>query len=272
MKKAWVRARVAYEHIEGAMAPMFPESDMATDARYEDFLLKLGAVGDPTPFDGEGVIGSHGIERVLWADSIPEDVVRFEQGLPGYRPAAFPATEAEARAFKDELAARMVSDVEKLKRDFEPLVLDLSFAFRGVIDLAVEQVEKVDKAATGQDESRYAQTTMADLRANREGCLAAYQVFRPWLLEKSGGDAVDRDVMAAFERLETAYAKVSGDAIPKPPARWSGLDPGAKELKTPFGELFSAVRREADDKVSGSLHASLLAVAQKLELPEIVRQ
>jgi iron uptake system component EfeO len=271
MKAAWQRARVAYEHIEGAIAPMFPESDMATDARYEDFLLKIGPGGDRIPFDGEGVIGSHGIERVLWADSTPEDVVRFEKGLPGYRPAAFPATETEARDFKDKLAARMVSDIEKLKKDFEPLELDLSFAFNGLIDLAVEQVEKVDKAATGQDESRYAQLTMVDLRANREGCLRAYQVFRPWVQAQPDGKAVDAKVMAAFARLEAAYAKVDGDAIPKPPTRWSGLDPAPADLETPFGELFAAVRREADDKVADSLHASLLAVAEKLELPEIVR-
>jgi iron uptake system component EfeO len=33
MKRHWGRARYAYERIEGAMAPMFPESDVATDAR-----------------------------------------------------------------------------------------------------------------------------------------------------------------------------------------------------------------------------------------------
>ncbi len=30
---------------------LFPESDAATDARYDDFLLKIGPVGDPRPFD-----------------------------------------------------------------------------------------------------------------------------------------------------------------------------------------------------------------------------
>jgi iron uptake system component EfeO len=93
MKDAWGRAREAYELVEGAVAPLFPESDTATDARYDDFLTTLGAAGDPRPFDAEGIVGVHAIERILWADSIPAATVEFEKGLPGYRPAAFPATE-----------------------------------------------------------------------------------------------------------------------------------------------------------------------------------
>src|SRR5687767_12720954 len=42
MKRHWAKARWAYERIEGAIAPMFPESDTATDARYDDFLLVIG--------------------------------------------------------------------------------------------------------------------------------------------------------------------------------------------------------------------------------------
>ena len=38
MTAAWVRARTAYEHIEGALAPLFPDLDAAIDARYDDFL------------------------------------------------------------------------------------------------------------------------------------------------------------------------------------------------------------------------------------------
>src|SRR5262245_24364293 len=55
MKEAWGRAREAYELVEGAVAPLFPESDTATDARYDDFLATLGAQGDRAPFDDQGV-------------------------------------------------------------------------------------------------------------------------------------------------------------------------------------------------------------------------
>ena len=38
------------------------------------------------------------------------------------------------------------------------------------------------------------------------------------------------------------------------------------DLKTAFGALFSAVRRESDEKVPGSLHAALLSAAAALTL------
>ncbi len=267
MKDAWSRSREAYERIEGAIAGTFPESDAATDARYEDYLAVLGGPGDPFPFDAEGVIGMHGIERVLWADAVAPEVLTFEKGLPGYRPPAFPSTEEEAARFKNELSKRLLDDIRQLQEQFEPLSLDIAFAFRGLIDLAVEQVEKVDRAASGQEESRYAQSTMRDLRANHQGCAAAYAVFRPWVVEQPTGAKIDEQVQAAFARLADAYAEVDGDAIPSPPAKWSSLSPKPEHLETPFGKLYAVVLREADPKAEGSLHASLIAVAELLELP-----
>lgn len=268
-KAAWSRARHAYELIEGAIAPTFPESDAATDARYDDFLASIGPGGDKNLFDGKGVVGMHALERVLWADSHPPEVLAFEQALPGYKQAAFPTTETEAQAFKSEVAGGLVQEIEKLEGQFAPLTLDIAFAFRGLIDLAVEQVEKVDLAASGREESRYAQLTMRDLRANRGGCQLAYEIFRPWLLARDG-KAEDDAVQAAFERLATAYAAVPGDSIPKPPTGWSSLKPSEEHLKTEFGRLFQTVKNEADEGVASSLHASLLAVAERLKLPKAV--
>lgn len=270
MKASWLEARRAYELIEGAVAPIFPESDAATDARYDDYLAALGAGGDRDPFDGQGVIGMHAIERILWADSIDERVVFFEKALPGYRPASMPSTADEAQRFREKLAARLVTDIEQLKVEFSTLSLDVAFAFRGLIDLAVEQQEKVDLAASGREESRYARTTMRDLRANWEGCRAAYEVFRPWLLQKPDGKAADQKVTAAFERLGAAYGQVSGDDIPAPPASWSSLNPSAADLQTPFGKLFEAVSYECDAERERSLHQGLIEVAQALELPKRV--
>ena len=270
MKRDWEKARWAYERIEGAIAPMFPESDVATDARYDDFLVTLGAAGDPNAFDDQGVVGVHAIERVLWADSTPAEVVAFEKGIPGYRPSRFPETALEANEFKQKLAGRLVKDVEKLQAEFGPLTLDLAFAFRGLVNLAAEQVEKVNRAATGQEESRYAQATMRDLRANREGCLLAYRLFQPWVLRRPRGEDVDRAVLAAFSRLEKAYEKIPGNAIPRPPRTWSSVQTTPADLATPFGELFTTVKRESDEKVPGSLRASLGAVAETLGLPEVV--
>jgi iron uptake system component EfeO len=269
MKLAWGKARAAYEVVEGAIAPIFPESDTATDARYDDYLLQLGAPGDPDAFDERGVTGMHGIERILWADTTPREVIEFEKNIPGYRPAAQPATEAEARAFKEKLAAQLVKDIAKLESDLKPLTLDISFAFRGLMDLAAEQLEKVDKASTGREESRYAMSTMRDLRANLEGCLAGYRLFRPWLLAR-GGDEVDQRVQAAFERLRVAYDAVPGDAIPRPPESWSSIEPKAVHQSSEFGKLYFLLREETDPARAGSLSHELLAVAEVLELPKAV--
>jgi iron uptake system component EfeO len=269
MKEAWGRARQAYELVEGAVAPLFPDSDTATDARYDDFLVHLGAAGDPDPFDDHGVVGVHAIERILWADSVPSETVAFESRLPGYRAAAFPATETDARNFKEKLAAKLVSDIEQLERQLQPVELDIAFAFRGLIDLTNEQSEKVDRAATGREESRYAQATLRDLRANREGCLAAYRIFQPWLLAR-GKSELDAQVLAGFARLAQAYDATPGAAIPRPPDAWSSLTPKSEHLNTPFGKLFSVVRHETDDKQAGSLSHSLMNVADALGLPKAV--
>jgi iron uptake system component EfeO len=258
--------------IEGAIAPTFPESDTATDARYDDFLATLGGTGDHHPFDDQGVVGMHAIERVLWAHDTPEEVLRFERALVGYKPATQPKNAQEAKDFKHKLAGRLVSDIEALKRQFASVELDLAFTFRGLIDLAVEQAEKVDLAATGQEESRYAQTTMRDLRSNYKGCVDAYAFFQPWLLKKPEGRAVHDAVTAAFKRLEAAYAAVPGDAIPRPPATWSSLEPSAADAESDFGKLFLTVSNETDDSKAGSLHHSLIRVAEVLGLPKRVTQ
>jgi len=270
MRLAWGSGREAYELIEGAIAATFPESDAATDARYDDFLARLGAQGDANAFDGAGVVGMHAIERVLWAQEIQEDVVRFERGLSGYRAARYPESAVEAQAFKEQLAGRLVADIVELERAFTPLELDVAFAFQGLIDLAAEQVEKVDRAATGQEESRYAQTTMRDLRANYRGCLSAYRVFEPWVKKTSGGAALDKRVLAAFSRLEAAYAAVKGDSIPRPPSGWSSISPQPEHAESAFGQLYMVVKRESDPARAGSLTAELYAVARALELQGVV--
>src|ERR1041384_6136162 len=60
MQDAWQRARVAYEHVEGATAPIFADLDGTLDARYDDYLIDIGPGGDQNLFDDEGVTGMHG--------------------------------------------------------------------------------------------------------------------------------------------------------------------------------------------------------------------
>jgi iron uptake system component EfeO len=274
-KQAWMRARSAYEHVEGALAPLFPQIDTAIDGRYDDQLADLPA-GDDALFDGQGITGLHAIERILWADVVPPSVLAFEQGLQGYRPPSFPTNEREATSFKADLCAKLVADVQKLEDDWRPQgdTIDVGGAFDGLIDLMVEQREKVDKAATNEEESRYSQRTLSDIRDNLEGTRRIYRLFAPWIIAKKDpsrgprgdGAAIDARVEAGFAKLDATYAKTTGSAIPARPATWHGEAPTAAELATPFGELFVAVSEAVDPAAEASVVSAMNDAARLLGL------
>jgi iron uptake system component EfeO len=272
METAWLAARRSYERIEGALAPIFPDLDAAIDARYEDFLEELGPDGDRDLFDAEGVTGMHAIERILFVNTTPASVVTVEASLPGYQAAAWPATAAEAAAFKNELAAQFVTDAEELERQWQPaqLATNVGEAFQGLIALMNEQREKVSKAASEEEESRYAQRTMADIRDNLDGTTRIYQLFQPWLMTKAGGSDVDADIEGSFAALKQAYSEISGEAIPQPPATWSAERPSATDLETPFGKLYTAIQGAVDPNQEGSAVEAMNRAAQMLGFPEYV--
>jgi iron uptake system component EfeO len=268
MRADWVRARTAYEHIEGALAPLFPDIDTSIDARYDDFMTLLEAQGgDPDLFDGTGVTGLHAVERIVYADVTPARVVAFERTLPGYVPAAFPRTAAQAAELRDQLCAKLVADAEELSSQWTPADIDEAIAFQGLISLMGEQREKVDKAASNEEESRYSQRTMADLRDNLAGTRAAYAFFRPWIASKPGGEAIDAAIQEGFTELEGAYAKVEGDSIPEPPATWSAESPAPADLETPFGQLYTTVRRAVDAASPDSVVSQMNDAADLLGFP-----
>jgi len=268
MKADWVRARAAYERMEGAVAPIFPDLDYSLDARYDDFLSRLGGFGDPDPFDDQGVTGMHAIERILYSDSIPARVVDFEDKLPGYAVAAMPATEQEAAEFASSLCGRLVTDATELQTEWAPSHIDLGSAFKGLISLMNEQHEKVSKAATGEEESRYSQHTMTDIRDNLTGTKAVYELFQPWIVSKTGGSDADTQIEAGFDSLAQTYAMFPGDTIPEPPATWSSFNPTTDDLATPFGQLFSAVETAVDPQAPSSVVSEMNRAAVLLGFPE----
>lgn len=266
MRAAWKRVRSAYEHVEGAIAVLFPELDYSTDARYDDFIADQG---DDNLFDDQGVTGVHGIERILWADSIPDYVVDFESKLPGYVAAAFPANEQEARDFKEKLAGRLVADTQTMLDEFKPLALDNAAAFRGVIGSLQEQVEKVSLAATAEDESRYAQYTLADLRANLDGARKTFEAFHPLLDTKDGGTALAATIDTRFDGIAAHYNGLAGDAIPQPPAGWNPDAPTSDQLTSAYGKLWTLLSDESDADKSDSLVAGMLQAADLLGIPQL---
>ena len=268
MKAAWIRARTAYEHVEGAIAPIFPEVDVAIDERYDGFLATIGPAGDANLFDGTGATGMHAIERVLYADAVPANVVAFESSLPGYKPASFPTTADDADTFKTGLAAQLVTDTKALLDQWtQGAAPDVSGAFQGLIGLMNEQQEKVNNAATGEEESRYSQRTMADLRANLDGTSKIYGLFRGWLATKPAAAPVDTSITTGMTDLKTLYTSVTGDAIPAPPATWSAEDPSSADLGTPFGMLYQAVHQAVNPSTTESIVGQMNEAAMLLGIP-----
>lgn len=266
MRGPWKDARVRYERVEGAIAVLFPDLDASTDERYDGFLADGP---DDDPFDGEGVTGIHAIERILWAGEHPAQVVAFESALPGYTEAAWPADAAEAARFRDGLCGRLVDDTAALRDGFSPLALDRSTAFRGVIGSMLEQHEKVGLAGTGEDESRYAGHTLADMRANLDGGRSVFDAFRDEIRALSDGEALEAEIDAGFDRLVAAYDAIPGDGVPAVPETWNPEDPAAPDLETPYGALWSAVSAEADPDAAGSLVERLSAAADQLGIPQL---
>ncbi len=268
MKVAWTRTRIHWERAEGVIEPMFAMLDEAMDSRYEDMVMALGAAGDPDPFDGEGMIGMHAVERILYAPG-PQSVADYEATLgmpPGYQPAAWPSSDEQAAEFKNGLCQRLVTDSQDLLDRWKTVSIDLGVVFRGLTGLMSAQAEKVNLAGMNLAESRYSQTTMADLRSNLSGTQDFYDLFVPWLDTKPYGMTLNTKASAAFMRLGDSYGKVSGDAVPTPPANWS-MPPSAAALNSPFGELYTAIGNEVDPSYSGSAVDVMNLIAAALGLP-----
>jgi iron uptake system component EfeO len=267
MKVAWQRTRVAYESIEGAIAVLFPDIDHTIDDRYNNFLAQDGP--DTDLFDGRGVTGMHAIERVLWSDQLPAGVVAYESRLDGYVAARFPQTQAEAQEFHDGLAQRLVTDIESMQQQFAPLALDDAAAFRGVIGSLHEQIEKIDLASSSEDESRYAQNTLADMRANLQGGLDTFELFRSWLLSVKGSDALARQIEARFAAIKAAYDAIPGSALPPEPAGYNPDMPSASDATTPYGQLRALLATEADPMRDGSIVNSMDQAADAMGIHQL---
>jgi iron uptake system component EfeO len=269
MRKAWGDARAAYERIEGSIVVLFHELDLSTDERYDGFIES-----DPDAylFDGQGVTGVHAIERILWSDTIPERVVQFESKLDGYVKAAFPSTESEARDFKTGLCQRLVDDTHEMSSEFKSLgTLDSTTAFRGMIGSMREQSEKTTKAASGEDESRYAQNTLADMRANLAGARAVFEAFRPWI-EADTSVTKAKEIASGLDSIEKAYAATSGNALPEVPVGFNPDDPSEDDLATPYGKLWSLLNKQTDPRDATSLVAKMNASADAMRIPGIADQ
>jgi iron uptake system component EfeO len=261
MKASWRKARKAYEHVEGAIAVLFGELDESTDQRYDAFVE---SVKDDNLFDDMIVTGIHAIERILWVDSTPAAVITFERGLPNYVAAAYPATLQQASDFKTKLCARLIADVQLMIDGFKPVALDPAAAYRGVIGSLAEQREKITKAETGEEESRYANETLADMRSNVEGGQATQTAFHGWLISKSGGAELDGRITAGLQRITDAYNATTDAGLPPLPTTWNAAMPTPTDLATPFGKIYGVLETESDETNPGSLVSAMNRAAETM--------
>jgi len=266
MRADWRCLRTSYERIEAAIAVLFPQYDASLDERYDGFIAD-GA--DANLFDDTGVTGVHAVERILWASEHPPQVIEFEESLVGYSEARTPATEAEARSFRDVLVGLILSDLGAMMADFAPAALDAASAFRGVIASMAEQLEKTNFAASGEDESRYAQHTLGDMRANLAGGREIYAHFQPWLRSRDGGEALDASVLAGFDRVANMYDTLPGDALPPVPSTWNPRMPSAEDAATPYGMLHALLIEESDVRKDGSVVDQMSKAADLLGIPQL---
>lgn len=275
MKNSWIAMRRAWESSEGVLPNLFDSLDKALDSRYEDLLAPpadgSAPAGDADPFDGTGVVGMHAIERILYAPDTPTAVVDWEASqVPGSMPAMWPATAEQAAAFKTGLCEQLVQDCQTLMDSLKSEAINLAIAFEGLTGLMSAQVEKVNLAADHQEESRYSQRTMADLRENLDGTSAIYSEFMDWLATKPGGLAINAEVEQALDMLAQIYSAVNGAAIPEPPPDWDSKLPSTADQQTPFGVLYRAVVQAVDPNRTGSAVDAMNHAARALNLPEFL--
>ena len=272
MRDAWRRMRASFELYSAAMVVLFPDVMRGASATYDQAL----GSGDGDAFDDQGVVGMHAVERILYSDAIPARVVDFEKGLPGFAPAAFPSNAQQASDFKTKLCARLVADIARLEKEWSAVDLDFGGAFLLLVALLQDQRIEMEEAALRKEESRYAQTTLAELRTSLEGTRRAYAFFKPLLLEKRSADEKtdgakkSESVEVALGALGAVYASQPGDALPELPPKWAATGSlTASELETPFAIIYRRVQAAADATVDGALADELNDMIEILGFPEL---
>ena len=259
MRQQWKNARLGYESVDAVVGLLFPELDVALDRRYEE---AIAIAADDNVFDDVGFTGLHAVGRVLFVDELAPAVLTFEQSAGDaftpsrYSPAAFPADLAESGDFKTKLTQRLLDDSAALTASVEAADVGVDDVMASIAAAVQEQRATVAVSVEGADESRYAQNTMIDLRAQLQGGIGLFDVLDPVFVAKDEG-AVSEDIHAGFARLQAAFDAVTGDALPPVPATWDATAPSAEDRATAFGALFVVVDAEADAANPASLAAAL---------------
>ena len=131
----------------------------------------------------------------------------------------------------------------------------------------------MNKASTGEEESRYSQRTLADIRDNLAGTTTVYDFFQPWLSTKANGRGHRREDRRRFCYLDADPLRdVPGrhDSRAADDVEFASPDGDLymKISSTPFGQLYTGVRTAADPNTAGSIVFEMNAAAVALGFPE----
>jgi len=233
MREHWRRARVIYHRMWAAAAILMPDQEAAIERLY-DVHLNEG--------DGE-FEGMHAVERVLWADAIPAEVAEREAMLPDSEAARFPTDEASARAFREDLCGDLIELAGEMRTRFADHSLEPQLAVFG-LQKTVEKLLKKLSPPLGLYDSRYAQHTLVEMRANVTGIGEAWLVYGP--LVDSVDPAASQAVVDGLARLEPVRAAPA--VLPAVPAGWNpsivDSPPGSGDYSTLWSQLAAEVAPE----------------------------
>jgi iron uptake system component EfeO len=266
MRRAWLQARAAYVEAVGVFLGLFPER-RGLDQRYESLAF---AEADDNLFDGEGFVGFQAVERILYADVHPGDVVASESLLPGYRPARFPSSASEAQSFKGALLGRLVSDVQQVRDELAAVVLDLSAVYRLVVLAVRTQPDLLARGGTPEASSSYSGTTLADMKSTLRAAHALFDGFSQVadgsaVLAGADRPEIYRAIQGCFQRVLDGIEQVTVDsAIPARGEGWSDDGPPVALLDTPYGRLWSLFQRENDRATPATCMAQLVLFAARM--------
>lgn len=238
MKDIWRQARDAYERNENTLEDIFPDIDHDINGRYEDAIAQSGVVTDL--FSGDQFSGMHAIERILWSNSVSTEALQFESTLPGYQPPSFPSNQQESSEFVTGLLARFESDTQNQIERWAAGSESTGVALDRLTDSAGVPSVFLYLDATQQQEDRYSQETLADMRANIIGAQACFDTFSIWLNAKGWPD-LQASVDADYQTELTVADKFPGMQVPPAPEGWNGADPTPLDLRTPYGQLYTAM-------------------------------
>ena len=272
MKDTWARARTAYEHIEGAIAPLFPSwtarSTPATTINWggqrkrRQSLRRRRDHGAPRrradPVVGQHSRGSGDVREGpprLPASSLPgdrprggrlqEQAVRPSRGRRKNSAGAVDAAEDRPRGlvrrarFADERAAREGQQGVELRRR---------------IPLFAADDARHSRQPGGDDQDLPSLSTLAETKENTTD-------------PQKDGKTVDAAIESGFAKVATLYGMTTGDAIPQPPSTWSSEHPSTDDLATPFGVLYQGVSEIVDPNKEGSVVFEMNSAATILEFP-----